>query len=163
MATKEQWETFRYIYEQETARYRDLNARGKVYLSLTTIYLGAVAFKAEFWFAQVPQSTLSVVALIALLAFFVSALCAIVAALGIYTYEGLANPEGIIRRFGEDPPTNEDFFDDRIIDATVATNHNSATNDKRARLLRVAPMLLIGGILTHVLLIIWILYAGAQL
>ena len=161
MATKEQWEIFRYIYDQETDRYKSLNTRGKVYLSLTTVYMGAVAFKADFWFVQGAQSMVSAIMLIALLALFVSALCVIVAALGIYSYEGLANPEDIIREYGETPPSNEDFYDDRIIDATVASNHNSATNDKRARLLTVAPMLLIGGILTHVLLIIWILYIGA--
>jgi hypothetical protein len=160
MATKEQWEIFKYIHDQEAARYEALNSKGKVYLSLNTLYLGAVAFKADFWFVQASQTTISAILLVVLLAIFVSALCVTVAALGIYTYEGLADPEGIIRQFGDTPPSNEEFYDDRIVDATVAANRNSATNDKRAALLTIASILLIAGILSHVLLITWILYLG---
>lgn len=162
MATKEQWEIFKYIYEQETARYENLNSRGKVYLSLITLYLGAVAFKADFWFLQASQTAISTILFTALLGSFVSALCVTVAALGIYTYEGLADPEGIIKQFGDRPPSNEDFYDDRIADATVAANRNSVTNDKRATLLTIASVLLITGILSHVILIVWILYTRGQ-
>lgn len=153
MATKEQWEIFRYVYEREESRYQNITDRGKVYLSLITLYVGAIAFKADFWFSQSLKDPWSTLLFALLLGLFLAALCATVAAMGIYSYEGITDPEEVIAGFGDTTPDNEDFFDDRIIDVAVATNRNSKTNDRRASLLSISSLLMVIGIVVHIALI----------
>jgi hypothetical protein len=75
--------------------------------------------------------------------------CMVFAAVGtwIRTYEGIADPREIIERFGDAPPSNDDFFDNRITDLAVATNRNSAANDKTAWALNWASICLFGATL----------------
>ena len=52
--------------------------------------------------------------------------------IGVSNYEAINDPQDIIAGFGDTPPEDEDFFDDRIIDFTVAYQRNSAVNDTKA-------------------------------
>jgi hypothetical protein len=47
MATQAQYGVFLYLYEDENKRYEHLQDRAKLYLSIASIYLGAIAFKVD--------------------------------------------------------------------------------------------------------------------
>jgi hypothetical protein len=62
-------------------------------------------------------------------------------------YEAVNDPEAVLEEFGETPLPDEEFFDSRIADYTVACQRNAAVNDKKARRLRIAGSALLLGIL----------------
>ena len=77
---------------------------------------------------------------------------------GVEDYEGVADPEKVIEKFGDTPPTDEAFLDDRIIDLAVACNRNSSVNDRKAKRLYWAGLSLLSGIAAHAayfLVILW--------
>ena len=138
MATKEQHDFFLYLYEEEERRYGQLESRAKLYISIVALFLASLIFKVE----EVQQSVahlgapwwLVVVEGILL----ATALVFIVFGVFIRTYEGLTDPEDVVNNFGDEPPSNEEFFDDRIADYAVATTRNAAMNDRAARFLEIA-------------------------
>jgi hypothetical protein len=65
----------------------------------------------------------------------------------IQVFEGICDLERVVDSFGEQPPTDEEFLDDRLADLVVATNRNSIQNDKIARCLRVASYALMLAVL----------------
>lgn len=142
MATKEQHDFFRFLYEEEERRYSQLEGRAKLYLSVIAIFLATLIFKIDdveksIELLRIPWSVVLVQA-----ALQASSLVFVVFGVFIREYEGIADPEEIVAGFGEAPPTNEAFFDDRIADYVVATNRNAAANDKAARFLEIAVFLL---------------------
>lgn len=158
MATKEQWEIFKYLFESEQERKQKLSNIGKVYVSLSMLYVGALGMKVEFWYKELPKDTLLVVLFLLVLITFLVALCLTVFALGIYKYEYLNDPEELIKKFGNHAPSNEEFFDDRIVDLAVATNRNKNQNDKRSIFLKYSMYTMVGGVLLHIVLLVSVLY-----
>jgi hypothetical protein len=75
-----------------------------------------------------------------------------VRAISIHDYEGVFDPEGVIKSFGKAPSQDNDFLDDRIVDLAVATNRNSTQNDKVARSLRWAARIILLAVLLQVVL-----------
>jgi hypothetical protein len=147
MATKEQCDFFRSLYEEEERRYGQLEARAKLYLSVIAIFLATITLKlpdvqASVKILQVPFWPFLVEA--ALLA---AALVFVVLGAFIREYEGIADPNDVVDGFGDTPPSNETFFDDRIADYVVATTRNSKVNDRSARYLLVSVSLLAAAML----------------
>jgi hypothetical protein len=146
MATKEQYEFFRSLYEDEERVYSQLEARAKFYFSVVSLFLAALLLKAKevqesagalglpWWLVLVEGLLLS------------GALLFVVCGVLIRRYEGIADPEDIIKNFGQKPPSNEQFFDDRIADYTVAANRNAAANERTARWLSYSGLLLTAAI-----------------
>jgi hypothetical protein len=91
LATKEQWEVFKYLYESEQARKQKLSDRGKVYVSLSMLYVGALGLKVEFWYKELPENILLLFLFIMVLVTFLVALCLTVFALGIYKRKNRKN------------------------------------------------------------------------
>jgi len=147
MATKEQYGFFLSLYQEEERTYEQLEGRAKVYLTIISIFLAGLLLKADdakksAAILGMPWWLLSGVALL-----LSAALLLVVIAMRIRTYEGAADPEAIIAKFGERPPVDEDFFDDRIVDLAVATNRNSVVNNKTATTLEWASYCLVAAIL----------------
>jgi len=142
MATKEQYEFFRSLYEDEERVYSQLEARAKFYFSIVSLFLAAILLKAKevqesaralgvpWWLVLSEGLLLS------------GALLFVVFGVLIRRYEGVADPETIIKNFGDTAPTNEDFYDDRIADYTVAANRNAAANNNTARWLSLSGLFL---------------------
>jgi hypothetical protein len=142
MASEKQYDVFRSLYDEEIERYTALESRAKLYLTIITFYLGAVVFKMEdvMKFITVFQVPLGLY-----LALSVVLLCALlltVLATRIRTYEGICDPEEVIRSFGKTKPTDEEFLDHRVVDLACATNRNVAENNKVAGILQTASYLL---------------------
>lgn len=158
MATKEQWEVFKFLLVEESQRYNDLNDKGKIYISIIAIYLGAIAFKIDQWIPIVKVDKITTFFFVAALISFIGALFTTIVAMGIYSYEGINDPEDILDSFGDEPQTNAEFFDNRIVDATVATNRNIQKNNFRAKLLYLSSTLIGIAILSHAITILLTLY-----
>jgi hypothetical protein len=141
MATKEQYEFFRSLYDEEEARYSQLEARARLYLAVISAFIAAIVLKAN----EIKQSIRILGGdrrLLAVATLLVASLVMIVISTKIRQYEGIADPREIIENFGPAPPSNEEFFDLRLADLTVATERNAKVNDQVARFLAWAGVLL---------------------
>lgn len=136
MATKAQYDVFRGAYEEENDRHSGLEGRAKLYLTIITAYLGAVAFKTTDVLAFLKVFSIPFYWYLLLGVSLVLALLLTVCAMGIRKYEGVFDPEAEIKSFGEKQPTDEDFFDKRIVDLAVATSRNSDVNNRIASYLQ---------------------------
>lgn len=138
MATKEQLDFFRFLYDEEERRYGQLESRAKFYLSVIALFVATLTFKLED--AQKSVAILGAPWWLVLVegALLATALVFVVISVFIREYEGVADPEDIVNGFGDKVPSNESFFDDRIADYVVATGRNSAMNDRAARFLEIA-------------------------
>jgi|SRR5579864_5984312 len=143
MATEAQYRIFKEIFDEESKRYSELDAKAKLYITIVTFYLGAVAFK----FKDVLELTNSIASTrwlyVAIsLALVIALLCTIIA-MRVRTFEGICDPEEVIESFGTSPPSDDDFRDDRIADLAVATNRNCDQNNKIARSLSCASFFIL--------------------
>jgi len=146
VASDAQYEYFKFLYEHERARYEALVNRGKLYLSIVTLYMGLLAVGTDKAIDALGRSmALRSVYMVSVL-LLVTALVFVVYAVGIYTNEKPSDPEQLVSSFGDERPSDEAFRDARIVDLAVATGRNSANNDRRAKRLRTATILLLSGI-----------------
>ena len=148
MATQLQYEVFKSAYDEESQRHTDLESRAKLFLTIITAYLGAVAFKTTDVLVFLTKFRISFSWYLLLGACLVVALLFTVFAMGIRTYEGVFDPEVEIRSYrGKPKPlTDDEFLDRRIADLAVATNRNTRVNNKIANTLRWAGILILLGI-----------------
>lgn len=158
LATVEQYEFFRTLYDEEQARYGHLEARAKLYITIITIYLGALAFKISDFLSFAKEFKVPVWLFLLAAAVLVVALALSILAIRIRDYEGITDPEQVIHSFGEKPPKNEDFFDDRIADFAVAANRNSTQNNTVAVNLFWSSWALFIGVLIHFVSLVIALY-----
>jgi len=150
VATELQYNVFKYLYEEESDRYSSLATRAQLYFSIISVYIGAIAFKFDDLKPYIKDFSVPVWMFVATGGVLLLALLATLAAISIRNYVGFADPEDIIDRFGDEPPTDTDFLKDRIAELAAATNLNSRQNDLTAWCLTVAICLLYVGVLLHV-------------
>ncbi len=132
MATQAQYGVFLYLYEDENKRYEHLQDRAKLYLSIASIYLGAIAFKVDDVLRLVTQFRIPVWLWLMTGGILIAAVVLISWAVRVRDYEGICNPVEVIARYvHEPPPSDEDFLDDRLVDLAAATNRNSAAKRPR--------------------------------
>jgi hypothetical protein len=146
VATKDQYEFFKFLFENEEKRSTSLIDRGKTFISLIALYSGFIALSAD---EKIGDAVLLwILFASAALSMLMSLLLSIVA-VGVFRYEKINSPENIISSFGDVSPSDPEFFDDRIIDLTVACNRNSKRNDQRAKLLFWASFFILLGLSLH--------------
>jgi len=148
MATEKQFAFFQYLFEQENARGDKLNEYGKNAIALVTGYSGFVLWVAENMKAHLTDYWVRFLFL-DVIGFMLIALVAALWATRLAEYQVLNDPEAVVRQFGPAAMADEAFYDNRIADATVATQWNSGVNDRKARWLVVAAALLVSGIFFH--------------
>jgi hypothetical protein len=138
MATKEQYEFFRSLYDEEERTYEQLEGRAKLYLTIVSLFLAGLLLKADETRKSAAAIGLPWWVLGATTILLAGTLALLVVAMRIRTYEGASDPEEIVKGFGEKPPKDEVFFDDRIADYVVATNRNTKVNNSTAMTLQYA-------------------------
>jgi hypothetical protein len=156
MATKEQYDFFRSLYEEEERTQEQLEGRAKVYLSIVSAFLAALLLKTGDVSANaktlgIPWEILLIEALL-----FALALLFVVFALRIKAYEAVADALAIVEKFEGDGPTDAEFMEDRIADYAVAASHNLVANNQTASILAWAGRFLV---MAMILLILIICYA----
>ncbi|MDE3819714.1 hypothetical protein [Sinorhizobium meliloti] len=147
MATREQMDFFKSVYEEEEKRTAILLEHSKNNVTLVTLYSGFALFVLDKHASGLSATgfTLFAVSLCAMaVSFFLSLLIT-----NIAPYEALTDPDEIIAKLGSTPPTNEEFFDARIIDYTAAYQRNSAVNDRKAEWMSLARYALLLGVVLH--------------
>ena len=117
-----------------------------MYFSIVSLYLGAIAFKFDD--IRTLADHFRVPSLLVLIAggFLLVSLLMTILAVAIRNYEGVCDPVEVIDGFGDAPPSDSDFLDDRIAELAVATNLNFAQNNRTANLLSWAVVLLFIGV-----------------
>ena len=130
MATKEQYEFFRFLYEDEERTYEQLEARSRFYLALVSVFVAALVLKAPEARASATALGVPWWLLLIVTAILTGSLVFIALAARIRVYEAIADPGEIIESFGKTEPKNQDFFDDRIADLAVATKRNAEVNGR---------------------------------
>lgn len=143
MATKLQYEVFKTVYDEETERFEALESRSKLYLTIISLYLGALAFKMDEVLKFLSTFKTPAALYIFMIIGFIISLLFTIFATRIRPYEGICDLEQVVDSFGADPPSDEDFLDNRLADLVVATNRNSIENDKMAAHLRRASYALV--------------------
>jgi hypothetical protein len=149
MATEKQYQFFKSLYDEETARYSELINRAKIYFSIITFYLGALAFKADSAIELAERYRCPKLLYLSVGILFIIALSLTIVVLGIFKYERVCDPVKVIKSSGEEPPSDEDFFDYRIVDYAVASNRNSDKNNARANALWLASFFMLVGVIVH--------------
>jgi len=151
MFTKEQFHAFKYVYEKEEARFSELINRGKIYLSIITVYIGVFTLKIQDVSTLVGNGSFSKILLGATGVCFIFALLACVLALGIFKYEGLCDIKEELLAFDDKGKPDSEFYEDRLADMAVAYERNSEQNDRRASLLEISSYLVLAGVFFHML------------
>ncbi|THK36636.1 hypothetical protein EHS39_17675 [Ensifer sp. MPMI2T] len=116
-------------------------------MSIVTLYSAFILFLAKGIRSPLNsfEEVTFAVAVICMLVSFLLSLWAT----QIARFEGVTTGAKIIDNFGDRPPSDEEFFEDRIVDYTVAHERNALVNNAKARLLLVARLLLLMGVSFH--------------
>lgn len=155
MATQAQYDFFKQLFELEEQRYANLQMKAKFFLGAASAVVAAVTLKLPDVLTFVQRFRVDVSAVILIgIGMTVAIVCSI-AAMTIAHYDRVADPERIIRSFGDDPPADDDFRDDRIVDYAVATNVNFKTNNRTATYLQVAGWAVVSSTIAQVGVLLW--------
>jgi hypothetical protein len=147
MATKEQYEFYKLLYDEENAREKQLREQARNYLSLATLYSAFVIFGADKALPSIswPAKCAFIASIVFMAAAFVLSLWVLQAS----KYEAIASPSDVTNQFGEASMTNEEFFDNRIADLTVACERNISVDDRKAVYLGLSGYAVLIGIFLH--------------
>jgi hypothetical protein len=141
VATKVKYDVFRAAYDEESEHNLALESRAKLYLTIITAYLGAVAFKTTDVLVFLGRFCIPFCWYLLLGVCLLLALLLVICAMGIRKYEGVFDPKAEIQSLGEKAPTDEEFLDKRIVDLAVATTRNSKVNNRKAIYLQYSGIL----------------------
>jgi hypothetical protein len=161
MNTVAQYEFFKFLYEQQSKRYEQLEARARFYLTILTFYLGAVAVSGKDLLPFLAKSHVTRWIFSGSGVAFVLAIALCVMSARIRIYEGVADPERLIRSSGEREVKDSSFYENRIIDFAVATSKNSKEYDKIAKVLKWVVTFTFVGVGLHLLGFIYFVLRGS--
>jgi hypothetical protein len=150
-ATKDEYEFFQRLYEEEERTATELEGRAKVYLGIVSAFLVALFLKTDEVISSAAKLKIWFPLLLVLGLFLSIALVLIMAALRMRAAEAVNDGEALINDY-EDWPTEAEFFGDRIADYAVASSRNRDLNGETAILLIWASRLLICGMLLIVVI-----------
>lgn len=147
MATKDQYEFFRSLYEEEERTALQLEGRAKVYLGIISAFLVTIFLKTDDALKSATELHISFPLLLAEAFLLSAALVFVILALRIRVFEAINDGVDIIEAFEGSGPTDEEFFEDRIADYAVASSRNRAVNNQTSILLAWASWLIISGMI----------------
>jgi hypothetical protein len=145
--TKEQYEFYRSLYDEEERTSVQLEGRSKVYLGVVSAILAAILFKADEArktadALHIPWELLLLEALAMTLALLV-----VLRALRFRDYQAVCDGALLIEKDSVDWPSNDRFYGERVTDYAEASTENRSINRETATLLAVASWLVSSGIL----------------
>jgi hypothetical protein len=146
------YEVLKAAYDEETARYGELNDRGKYYLTIVGLYGAVLVFKNDS--IQTPASSLlyHFFAAVIGVALGIAVLCIAISA-RIRAYEAPFRPADIIANLRTGDLSPVAFYAARTADIAVATERNIQRNDERSWWLRRALYALVVAILLTLIII----------
>ena len=157
MVSEAVYKFFQTLHDEETKRFAEHESRARLYFSIASLYVGAIAFKFEDvvrLFASVRMPSFLIAADGAL---FVVAILFCVLAMQKRNYEAIAAVEEVLAELqSESGLSDEQFFEYRLIDYSVATRRNADVNRRVATWLAVAGFSVLAGVAGQVLLFVYI-------
>ena len=147
MASKDQYEFFQSLYEEEERTYEQLEGRAKVYLGIISAFLAVIFLKTRDAKDSAVALHIPFVLVLLIGVVLCGALVFVLLALRIRAYEAVNDGIAIIEAYEEPGPTDNIFFEDRIVDYAVASSRNREHNNRTARLLWWASWLLTAGMI----------------
>jgi hypothetical protein len=133
--TKEQYEFFRALYEEEERTALKLEGRAKVFLGVISAFLAATLLKVAD--AKAMADTLHTpwwLLLLEALAMTV-ALLLVLWALRIREFEVVSDGPALLMDYGAEWPDAAQFYEDRVADYAFASSRNRAVNNEIGLLL----------------------------
>jgi len=147
MIYKEQIDFFRDVYKEEEARYQSLTDRGKIYLSIVSVFFGGVFLKYD-WILDHRPSLKDGLAFHALgIAAFLVSLMLICRALQVIDYAEIADLSDLVKTENLESQPLEEFYKLRMADYAAAYEVNFTQNDKWANLLKNSLDLIVVGVI----------------
>jgi hypothetical protein len=145
--TKEQYEFFRALYDEEERTALQLEGRAKVYLGVISAFLAAVLLKAGD--AKEIAKALQVPWVLLISdAFPMSlALLLVLWSLRIRDFEAVNDGPALVDAYEDDWPGDAQFYRDRVADYAFASARNRRVNQETADLLAWASRAMAAGIL----------------
>jgi len=148
---------FKYIedqYKDEISRDEALSKKAQVYLSINSIIITALIFKAtDLQTLLLQPSCADIILTFSVFVFiFISFLCVLLT-LAIYEYERPTDMDTIIEE-QDKSITDNDFFENRASDYIVAFEENAKVCDRKASFLRVSLISMIIAFTSSLLLIL---------
>lgn len=147
MATSNQLEYFQWTFNREVEREKELINRGKIYLSIITLYLGLSGIAADKLVAGLDDGSWLAIVYIAGFFAFATALVLVIRAMSVFRYVYPTDPETVLIEGREAWPNDARFNLERIAELTAAFKHNHPINEKRATALKYATYAMFAGIL----------------
>ena len=147
MATEKQYLFYKLLFDEESAREKQLREHAKTYLSLSTLYSAFVIFVADKSLGQI-ASTIKYVSVSSIL-FMAIAFSSSLLVTQVAKYEAITDPSDVTEQFGDTQMDDGVFFDNRIAAFTVACERNANVNNKKVVLLQIAGYSLLVGIFLH--------------
>ncbi len=145
--TKEQYEFFRALYDEEERTALQLEGRAKVYLGVISAFLAALLLKAGDA-KQIAEALRVPWALLLSDAVPMSlALLLVLWALRIRDFEAVGDGPEVIEGYRDEWPDDAQFFEDRMVDYAFASSRNRRLNNETAGLLAWASRSMATGIL----------------
>jgi hypothetical protein len=154
MASKDQYEFFKMMYEEEERRYDQLVDRGKSYITILAAYAGFMIIKGESFTPLIGKWSGSWLIKFSLVFLFIGFVSTILA-LSILRHEGICDPSEVASTYRKISPKDEDFFNYRIADFVVACERNARSNDWRAIWLNVTVIAMMCSISCYVIALLY--------
>jgi len=162
MATKDQYEFFRSLYDEEERTSLQLEGRAKVYLGIISAFLVTFFLKTDDAINSASKLKIPFPLLLVEALFFSAALAFVLFALRIREFEAVNDGVRIIEEATNDGPTDEQFFEDRIVDYAFASSRNRQINNETSSALARAAWLLIAGMIFLVVIAILALWVNRK-
>ena len=116
MATQAQYDFFKDLYEEENARAQSLIDRGKIYLSIVSLFFGGVFLKLDWAIDHRNEIERGFGFYVIGTASFLIALVLVCLALQVLSYEALTDPEELIVQISGEQAADAEFRAARIAD-----------------------------------------------
>ena len=159
MASKDQYEFFRGLYEEEERTAEQLESRAKVYLGIITAFLVAILLKTDDVIKSGELLKVPFPLILTEAIFLSAALVCVIFALRIRAYEAVNDGVAIIEDYKGSGPTEEEFYEDRIADYAYASSRNRGLNNETAKVLAWSAWLILSGMLVLLVLAILSLWS----
>jgi hypothetical protein len=154
MATKDQCEFFRSLYEEEEKTAESLESRAKTFLGVITAFLASFFLKAKDLVESAEALRISFKLLVVEGFLLTAALVFVIYSLRIRIYESPNDGPKVIEAYEGDGPTDEEFFEARAADYAVAASRNRKINEQKGFLLECAGWIIIAAVLWLLLIAI---------
>lgn len=159
MASREQYEFFKFLYEEEDRRSKELETRAQFYFAVISAFLATLLFNAAGIRNDISTLGIAPDMIIVETALLMGSLLLVVIAMMIRKHQRIAAGNDMLSRFGNTPLSEEAFFTMCIGDYNKAIQYNRKKNAKAASYLLWGSILLVTSMIVLLLTLAFSTYS----